>query len=77
MGTLGAADLGVTKSDLVVVKHEFAESNALGDGSTNAIYLEDQIVNRFSRATDHPSWHGGHVEVLGFANPRGDGSLGS
>ena len=60
-----------------VMKREFAESNALGDGSTNAIYLEDQIVSRFGRVTDHPGWRGGHVDVLGFGNPRGDGSLGS
>jgi hypothetical protein len=37
-----------------MAKREFAESNALSDGSTDAIYLEDQIVNRFVRATGHP-----------------------
>ena len=59
-----------------MVKREFAELDALSDGSTNAIYLEDQIISRFGRAMDHPSWRGRHVEVLGFGNPRGDGSLG-
>ena len=56
-----------------VVKREFAELVALSDGSTDAIYLEDQIVSRFGRATDHPGWRGRLVEVLGFGNPRGDG----
>ena len=39
-----------------VVKREFAELDALRDGSTNAIYLEDQIVSRIGKATDHPGW---------------------
>ena len=54
-----------------VVKREFAESNALGDGSTDVIYLEDQVVSRFVRATGHPSWRGRHIVALGFRNPRG------
>ena len=61
----------------MVVKREFAELDGLSDGSADAIYLEDQIVSRFGRATDHPGWRCGHIEVLGFGNPRGDGSLGS
>ena len=56
---------------ILVVKREFAESDTLGDGSTDAIYLEDQIVSRFIRATGHPGWRGRHVEVLRFRNPRG------
>jgi len=59
-----------------VVKREFAELDALGDRSANAIYLEDQIASRFGRATDHAGWRGHHVEVLRFGNLRGDGSLG-
>ena len=59
-----------------VVKREFAELDALNDGSTDAIYLEDQIDSRFGRATDHPGWRGRHVEALGFGNPRGDRCLG-
>ena len=47
-----------------VVKREFAESNALGDGSTNAIYLEDHIVSRLIRLTGHPGWRGFHIEVI-------------
>ena len=39
-----------------MVKREFAELDALSDGSTDAIYLEDQIVSRFGKATDHPGW---------------------
>ena len=58
------------------MKREFAELDALSDGSTDAIYLEDQIISRFGRAMDHPGWRGRHVEVLGFGNPRGDDSLG-
>ena len=58
------------------MKRKFAELDALSDGSTDAIYLEDQIVSRFGRATDHPGWHGHHVEALGFGNPIGDRSLG-
>ena len=61
---------------VLVVKREFAELDALGDRSASAIYLEDQIASRFGRATDHAGWRGRHVEVLGFGNPRGDGSLG-
>ena len=38
-----------------MAKREFAESNALDDGSTDAIYLEDQVVSRFVRATGHPN----------------------
>ena len=30
---------------VLMAKCEFTESNALSDGSTNAIYLEDQVVN--------------------------------
>ena len=60
----------------MVMKRKFVELDALSDGSTDAIYLEDQIVSRFGRATDHPGWRGSHVKVLGFGNPRGDGSLG-
>ena len=59
-----------------VVKREFAESDALSDGSADAIYLEDQIVSRFGRATGHPGWRGLHVKVLGFGNPRSGGCLG-
>ena len=59
-----------------MVKREFAELDALGDTSANTIYLEDQIASRFGRATDHAGWCGRHIEVLGFGNPRGDGSLG-
>ena len=59
-----------------VVKREFAESDALSDGSTDAIYLEDQIVSRFDRATGHPGRRGRQVEVLGFGNPRGGRCLG-
>ena len=59
-----------------MVKREFAELDALGDRSANAIYLEDQIVSRFGRATGHPGWRGRHIEVLRFGNLRGDGSLG-
>ena len=44
-----------------MAKREFAKSNALGDRSTDAIYLEDQVVSRFVRATGHPGWHGRHV----------------
>ena len=58
------------------MKRKFVELDALSDGSTDAIYLEDQIISRFGRAMDHPSWRGRHVEVLGFGNPRGDGNLG-
>ena len=58
-----------------VVKREFAELDALGDRSTNVIYLEDQIISRFGKAMGHPGWCGRHVEVLGFGNPRSDGSL--
>ena len=59
-----------------VVKREFAELNALGDGSTNAIYLEDQIISRLIRATGHLGWRDRHVEALGFGNPRGGQVLG-
>ena len=59
-----------------VVKREFAELDALGDRSTNVIYLEDQIISRSGRVTGHPGCHGRHVKVFGFGNPRGDGSLG-
>ena len=59
-----------------MAKHKFAESNALGDGSTDVIYLEDQVVSRFVRATGHPSWRGRHVVALGFGNPRGGRCLG-
>ena len=59
-----------------MVKRESAELDALIDRSTNAIYLEDHIVSRFGRAMGHPGCHGRHVEVLGFGNLRGDGSLG-
>ena len=58
------------------MKREFAELNALSDGSTDVIYLEDQIVSILSRPTDHPGWRCCHVEVLGFGNPRGDKCLG-
>jgi hypothetical protein len=34
---------------ILVVKREFAELDVLSDGSTDAIYLEDQIVSRFGR----------------------------
>ena len=60
---------------VLMMKREFAELNALSDGSTNAIYLEDHIVSRFGRATGHPGCRGRHVEVLGFGNPRGGRSL--
>ena len=59
-----------------MVKRKFTESNALSDGSTNVIYLEDQIISRIIRATGHPGWRGHHVEALGFGNPRGDRCLG-
>ena len=59
-----------------VVKREFAELNALSDGSTDAIYLEDQIDSRFGRTTGHLGCHGRHIKVLGFGNPRGDEGLG-
>ena len=36
-----------------MVKREFAELDALSDGSTDAIYLEDQIISRFGRVMDH------------------------
>jgi len=39
---------------VAMAKCEFAESNALGDGSTDAIYLEDQVINIFIRAMGHP-----------------------
>jgi len=58
------------------MKREFAELDALSDGSTDAIYLEDQIVSRFGKVTGRPGWRGRHVEVLGFGNPRGDEDLG-
>ena len=61
---------------VAVVKRVLAELDAISNGSTDAIYLEDQIVSRFGWATDHPGWCGRHVKVLGFGNPRGDGSLG-
>ena len=47
-----------------VVKCELVESDALSDGSIDAIYLEDQIISRFGKATAHPGWRGRHVEVL-------------
>ena len=53
-----------------MAKREFAESNALGDGSTDAIYLEDQVVSRFVRATGHPGWHGRHVVAVS-RSPKG------
>ena len=59
-----------------VVKRELVESDALSDGSIDAIYLEDQIISRFGKATDHPGWRGLHVEVLGFRNSKGGGCLG-
>ena len=59
-----------------MVKREFAELNALSDGSTDVIYLEDQIVSRFGRVTGHPGCRGRHVGVLGFGNLRGDEGLG-
>ena len=59
-----------------MAKREFAELNALGDGSTDAIYLEDQIVSKFIRATGHPGWRGRHIVALGFGNPRGGRRLG-
>jgi hypothetical protein len=59
-----------------VVKREFAELNALSDESTDAIYLEDQIVSRFGRATGHPGYRGRHIKVLGFGNLRSGGCLG-
>ena len=59
-----------------MVKREFTKLDAPSDRSTDAIYLEDHIVSRFGRATDHPGWRGRHVDVLGFRNPRCDGSLG-
>jgi hypothetical protein len=74
-GQIGSAEDSVRV--ISMVKGEFAELDALSDRSTNAIYLEDHIVSKFGRATDHPGWRGGHVEVLGFENSRGDGSLGS
>jgi hypothetical protein len=61
---------------VLMMKHEFAELDALSDGSTDVIYLEDHIVSRFGRAMGHNGWHGHHVEVLGFGNLRGDEGLG-
>ena len=58
-----------------VMKREFAELDGLSNGSTDVIYLEDQIVSRFGRAIGHPGWRGRHIEVLGFGNPRGDEGL--
>jgi hypothetical protein len=54
-----------------MAKLKFAELNALGDGSTDAIYLEDQVVSRFVRATGHPGGRGHHVVALRFGNPGG------
>ena len=34
---------------VLMMKREFAELDALSDGSTDVIYLEDQIVSRFGR----------------------------
>ena len=59
-----------------MMKRKFIESNALGDRSTDAIYLEDQVVSRFVRATGHPGWRGRHIVALGFGNLRGRGCLG-
>jgi hypothetical protein len=61
---------------VLMLKGELAESDTLSDGSTDAIYLEDQIISGSGRAMGHPDWHGHHVEVLRFGNPRSDESLG-
>ena len=61
---------------VLMMKREFAELDALSDGSTDAIYLADQIVSKFGRVMDHPCWRGRHVEVVGFRNPRGDEGMG-
>ena len=60
-----------------VVKREFAELDALSNLSTDAIYLEDQIVSRFIRAMGHPGWRDRHIKALRFKNPRGSRCLGS
>ena len=62
---------------VLMMKREFAELDALSDGSTDVIYLEDQIVSRFGRAMGRPDWCGRHVEVLGFGNLRGSRCLGN
>jgi len=61
---------------VLVVKCVLVELDAFGDGSADSIYLGDQIVSRFNKATGHPGKHGHYVEVLRFGNLRGDGVCG-
>ena len=60
----------------LVAKRKFAKLDALGDGSTDPIYLRDQIVNRFGRATGRPGRSDRHMVCLEFRNSRCDRSWG-
>ena len=47
-----------------------AESDALGDGSADLIYLGDKIVSKSGRVTGRPGRSNRHVVRLGFGNSR-------
>ena len=53
-----------------VLKREFAELDALGDGSTDSIYLRDKIFSRSDGTTGRPGRSKRRVVRLGFGNSR-------
>src|SRR6185295_18620248 len=73
---------GIAKSEgdpirvVAVSECILTESDALGDGSADSIYLGDKIVSRSGKATGHPGRSNRHVVRLGFGNSRCDGSRG-
>jgi len=60
----------------MMAKHIFAELDALGDGSTNSIYLGEQIVSRPGRVRGHLGRSGRHIGSLEFGNSGCDGTWG-
>jgi len=59
-----------------VSKRVLAELDALGDGSTDSIYLGEKIINRSGKMTVRPGRSDRHTVGLGFRNSRCDRSLG-